>query len=274
MAKNRSWISKFIVVKEAAIARGSAVSLLAVCRATLILRERERKGGPGGCELAAEEKSLVLPIPPWRKYPFCFFQRCRPFLRPSATFVSFVRGCAHTASSFDSCASTLFLSSSIRPYEQLLRRPGPCSWDNERTLETKSIDDAGRSSSFNPHRAHCNPLVYHVEIKSLPAVAKSIILWRARRKSRRLRSRGRARPKDAIVIAPTTNFGFPPIVQLFACVSVPADSRTLFSFPRNEELLAWYIWTVVTLQFKLNELIVVSWYICGSPSFQRVFNGT
>lgn len=51
-------------MKEAAIARGSAVSLLAVCRATLILRERERKGGPGGCELAAEEKSPVLPIPP------------------------------------------------------------------------------------------------------------------------------------------------------------------------------------------------------------------
>lgn len=65
-----------------------------------------------------------------------------------------------------------------------------------------------------------------MEIKSLPAVAKSIILWRARRKSRRLRSRGRPRPKDAIVIAPTTNFGFPPIVQLFACVSVPVDSRT------------------------------------------------
>ena len=71
----------------------------------------------------------------------------------------------------------LLLSSSIHPStNSLLRRPGPCSRDNERTLETKSIDDAGRSSSFNPHRARWNPLVYHAEIKSLPAVAKSIIL--------------------------------------------------------------------------------------------------
>lgn len=40
----------------------------------------------------------------------------------------------------------------------------------------KSIDDGARSSSFNPHRAHeRNPLVYQAEIKSLAAVAKSII---------------------------------------------------------------------------------------------------
>ena len=58
------------------------------------------------------------------------------------------------------------LSSSLCQREQLRRRPGPCSWDNERTLETKSIDDADRSSSFNPRRAYWILLVYHLNFLS------------------------------------------------------------------------------------------------------------
>lgn len=107
-----------------------------------------------------------------------------PQLRPFLSLADSRAGPSLCTALSYSTAAVIPLSSSIRPHEQLLRRPGPCSWDNERTLETKSIDDVGRSSSFNPHRAHWNPLVYHVEIKSLLAVAKSIILWSARGKSR------------------------------------------------------------------------------------------
>ena len=142
----------------------------------------ERKGA-GGSVRARRRSRKVRVLPAFHR------DENTPFVSSNAATPFFIPLLAASSVSFVHLGANSFLYPTTHPppppplcpllftrMNSFLRRRGPCSRDNERTLETKSIDDAGRSSSFNPHRAHWNPLVYHAEIKSLPAVAKSIIL--------------------------------------------------------------------------------------------------
>lgn len=148
-----------------------------MCRATLILGERERTkvaaprwqharaaGEKSGHFTAAKIPLLFLLMPPDPSLP-AFIPRVPSSLSPPVVWR------ARTPRSFQ--------PSSI-PEPDFLRVPGIIM---KGSSKRKSIDDGARSSSFNPHRAHeRNPLVYQAEIKSLAAVAKSIIPWRVDRK--------------------------------------------------------------------------------------------
>jgi len=142
---------------------GSAILFLAACRATLILGDRGHKGRRVG-RLAGEREekspllsiwirrrdentpfvssnacpfslSLVLPIP-----RFCFISSrpANPPLLPSLS-VAFV-----PRSSFPSCSGPTRASYPLHPRQNARPKSAPlsCFWDNERTVETKSIDDA------------------------------------------------------------------------------------------------------------------------------------
>lgn len=147
--------------------RGSAILFLAACRATLILGDRRHKGRRVG-RLAGEreEKSPLLSIwirrrdentpfvssnaclfsPPRSSHPSFSFHPLPLPPPPNPPFSPSLSVAFVPRSSFPSC----FKLARVPPPPPLhLRRnarpesvPLSCFWDNERTVETKSIDDA------------------------------------------------------------------------------------------------------------------------------------
>lgn len=144
-------IPKFIgsETEVSGIARGSAVSLLAMCRATLILGEREHKGGPQVAARSSNGRKLrSSPFHRGENTPFVSSNAptnpSRPSFHPPCSFLS-----PPPPSSLHARAQpsvTLFHSSHT---SSELRVPGIMKGPSKR----KSIDDAARSTSFNPHRA-------------------------------------------------------------------------------------------------------------------------
>lgn len=138
---------------------GSAILFLAACRATLILRDRGHKGRRVGRLVGErEEKSPLLSI--WirrrdENTPFVSSNAC-PF-SPPRILPSLPSFCLPFHTALVPCFQPrsyrvpLFLRTraglplpSLLPWQNARPESAPlsCFWDNERTVETKSIDDA------------------------------------------------------------------------------------------------------------------------------------